>query len=66
MKFANILGHCDSRPRIHVWPTPAGASFAFHPTGPRQSRMSIGEAVEAALDHVEHRAAVIIFEGNAP
>lgn len=57
------LGHCDNRPRIHVWPTPAGASFAFRPTGPKQSRMSIGEAVEAALDQVEHRAAVIIFEG---
>jgi hypothetical protein len=63
LKLANILCGSDARPRIHVWPTPAGASFAFHPTGPRQSRMSIGEAVEAALDTVDHKAAVIIFEG---
>lgn len=57
------IGGADSRPRIHIWPGPAGAHFAFGPTGVKQSRMSIGEAVEAALDQVEHRAAVIIFEG---
>jgi hypothetical protein len=59
---ANRIG-ADVRPRIHIWMTPQGASFAFHPTAPRQSRMSVTEAFDAALDQIGHRSAVIMFEG---
>lgn len=58
------LPHADARPRIHIWMAPPGAHWARHPTGPRTSALSIGDALEAALDEVEHRSAVIIFEGR--
>lgn len=64
MSSRPALGRADNRPRVHVWMVPAGAVWSQHTTGPRQSALSIGEAVEAALDTVEHRSAVIIFEGR--
>lgn len=59
----NQLGHCDRRPRIHIWPARDGASFSFGPTGRRISAASIEEAFGAAMHAVEHKPAVIIFEG---
>jgi hypothetical protein len=53
------MGGADRRPRIHLWPSRVGAAWAI---GPRSSSLSAGEALEAALDCIEHRAAVIIYE----
>lgn len=54
----------DRRPRIHLWPGAGGASFSFGPCGARVAARSVGEAVEMAVDAIERRAAVIIFEGG--
>lgn len=53
----------DSRPRIYIAETPAGATYAFSPTGPRNVQLGVGHALEAALDRIERKSAVIIFEG---
>lgn len=53
----------DSRPRIYIAETPAGATYAFSPAGPRNVQLGVGYAVEAALDRIERKPAVIIFEG---
>jgi hypothetical protein len=56
------LGGAYRRPRIHLWPSRVGASWSIGPNGMRSSSLSAGEALEAALDCIEHRAAVIIYE----
>lgn len=64
MRRPGTMGGADARPRIFIWPTTVGAYWALSPAGPRRSMLSVGEAVEAALDAVDHRSAVIIYEAR--
>lgn len=57
------LGYADARPRIHVWRDNSGFSWSHGPTGARLPALSAGAAVDRALEVIEHRPAVIIFEG---
>lgn len=61
---AGPMGGADARPRIYLWPMRGGAYWALHPTGARHSKLSVGEALEAALDAVDHQSAVIIYEAQ--
>ena len=64
MSARRALSHADARPRIYIWLSRGGAHWSLSPTGQRASSLSVGDAVEAALDQVDHRSAVIIFEGR--
>lgn len=55
----------DDRPRVHIWPTPAGANYAFGPTGQRFVQLSVGNALESAIDRLGDAASggvVVIVE----
>jgi hypothetical protein len=65
MKRPGPMGSADARPRIHIWPTRVGAYWALSPNGHRTSELSAGEALEAALDAIDHRSAVIIYEAQS-
>jgi len=57
------MKRADGRPRIHLWPFRGGTYWSIGPTGSKRSCLSAGDALEAALDHVDHKPAVIIYEG---
>jgi len=57
-----LLGRCDARPRLHFWPD---GSWSRGVSGLRNQAQSVGEAVEWALQEIEHQPAVMIFEGDA-
>ncbi|HEX7858046.1 MAG TPA: hypothetical protein VF503_30560 [Sphingobium sp.] len=54
----------DGRPRIHLWPTREGAEWSIGPTGIRRACPTPGEALNAALEQIGHKPAVIIYEAN--
>lgn len=53
----------DSRPRIHIQRDATGFTWSHGPVGARLPATSAGAAVDRALAAIEHRPAVIIFEG---
>lgn len=57
------LGHADSRPRIHIQCDRDAFTWSHGPTGARLPAETAGAAVDRALAAIEHRPAVIIFEG---
>lgn len=61
-----LLGQADRRPRIHIWKHAANAtvSWSFGPCGRLAHAETPGAAVDAGLAAIEHKPAVIIFEGS--
>jgi hypothetical protein len=57
------LGQADRRPRIHIWQAGDEVRWSFGPCGTRDKAASAGDAVDDALRSIQHRPAVIIFEG---
>lgn len=57
------MRHADARPRIHIWPAGDRTAWSFGPTGARFHQPTTGEAIEEALDRIDRRPAVIIYEG---
>lgn len=60
--------HCDDRPRIHLWQHSLTGHVRWS-LGPmtfrsRETFATAGGALDAALDHIGGRAAVIVFEGK--
>lgn len=58
------LKGADGRPRIHIRPVEprsAGVSWQIGPTGIPFLADSIGEAVNAAVDHFDQRHGIVIF-----
>lgn len=58
------MKHADARPRIHVWPAADRTAWSFGPAGARFHQPTAAEAIEEALARVDHKPAVIIYEGR--
>jgi hypothetical protein len=58
----SIIGSCDQRPRIHIWPHQLGCDWSIGPVGVRRTSSSPGFALDCAIEHVGWKPMVVIVE----